>query len=70
VRELEFLDAADVTILGDRHKRRPYGLQGGADGAPGKCSLDAKELRSKVRFPIQPGQTLRIETPCRGGWGQ
>ncbi len=34
VRELEFLDDADVTILSDRRKRGPYGLQGGARGSP------------------------------------
>ena len=74
VRELEFLDTADVTILADRHKRGPYGLAGGASGACGKCSLNtptviSKPLPSKTRFTIQPGQTLRIETPGGGGWG-
>ena len=69
VRELEFLETADVTILSDRHKRGPYGLQGGADGAPGKCMVDGNELPSKTRFTIRPGETLRIETPGGGGWG-
>jgi N-methylhydantoinase B/oxoprolinase/acetone carboxylase alpha subunit len=65
VRELEFLDDADVTILSDRRKRGPYGLQGGASGAPGSC--DGRP--SKTRFTIQPGEKLRIETPGGGGWG-
>ena len=69
VRELEFLETADVTILSDRHKRGPYGLQGGADGAPGKCAVGGKELPSKTRLTIAPGETLRIETPGGGGWG-
>jgi N-methylhydantoinase B/oxoprolinase/acetone carboxylase alpha subunit len=69
VRELEFADTADVTILSDRHKRGPYGLQGGAGGACGSCSVDLKELPSKTRFTIRSGQTLRIETPGGGGWG-
>ena len=70
VRELEFLESAEVTILSDRHKRGPYGLQGGGDGAPGKCSVGGKELPSKTRFNIRPGETLRIETPGGGGWGR
>ena len=69
VRELEFLDTADVTILSDRHKRGPYGLQGGASGACGKCAVDGRELPSKTRFTIHPGETLRIETPGGGGFG-
>jgi N-methylhydantoinase B/oxoprolinase/acetone carboxylase alpha subunit len=70
VRELEFLDSADVTILSDRHKRGPYGLQGGGSGTPGKCSVDGRDLPSKTRFTIQPGEKLRIETPGGGGWGK
>jgi len=73
VRELEFLDPADVTILSDRHKTGPYGLQGGASGECGSCSLlqagGSTQLPSKTRFNIQPGETLRIETPGGGGWG-
>jgi N-methylhydantoinase B/oxoprolinase/acetone carboxylase alpha subunit len=65
VRELEFLDHADVTILSDRRKRGPYGLQGGAAGKPGNCG----GRPSKTRFTIQPGEMLRIETPGGGGWG-
>jgi N-methylhydantoinase B/oxoprolinase/acetone carboxylase alpha subunit len=73
VRELEFLDPADVTILSDRHKRGPYGLEGGGSGQCGDCSVlgggSSKGLPSKMRFNIQPGETLRIETPGGGGWG-
>ena len=65
VRELEFLDTADLTILSDRHKRGPYGLHGGSPGAVGNCG----GRPSKTRFTIQPGETLHIETPGGGGWG-
>jgi N-methylhydantoinase B len=70
VRELEFLESADVTILSDRHKRGPYGLAGGGDGMPGRSLIDGKELPSKTRFAIRRGETLRIETPGGGGWGK
>jgi N-methylhydantoinase B len=31
--------------------------------------VGGKELPSKTRFTIRPGDTLRIETPGGGGWG-
>jgi N-methylhydantoinase B/oxoprolinase/acetone carboxylase alpha subunit len=61
VREFEFLDSADVTIIADRHKRGPYGLAGGESGACGNSA--------KARFTVQPCETLHIETPGGGGWG-
>jgi len=70
VRELEFLENADVTILSDRRKRGPYGLQGGDSGAPGKSLLGGNQLPSKTRFNVRPGEALRIETPGGGGWGR
>jgi N-methylhydantoinase B/oxoprolinase/acetone carboxylase alpha subunit len=69
VRELEFLDPADVTILSDRRKRGPYGLQGGDSGKPGKNELGGASLPSKIRFSANRNQTLRVETPGGGGWG-
>ncbi len=75
VRELEFLEPAEVTILSDRRKRGPYGLQGGAEGACGSSGVAAADdswrpLPSKTRFTIQKNEVLRIETPGGGGWGK
>jgi N-methylhydantoinase B len=74
VRELEFLESAEVTILSDRRKRGPYGLQGGASGACGRSGTLVegayRELPSKTRFTIQRNERLRIETPGGGGWGR
>ena len=73
VRELEFLDDADVTILSDRRTRGPYGLAGGASGAVGKGGVTAdgvyRELPSKTRVALRRKDRLRIETPGGGGWG-
>jgi N-methylhydantoinase B/oxoprolinase/acetone carboxylase alpha subunit len=73
VRELEFLDDADVTILSDRRARGPYGLAGGETGAPGRNELisrdGVKPLPAKTRLTIHAGETLRIESPGGGGWG-
>ena len=74
VRAIEFLTPAEVTILSDRRKRGPWGLHGGEAGAPGRNLLirngATTELAAKVRFEVQVGDVLRIETPGGGGWGK
>lgn len=73
VREIEFLEAAEVTILSDRRARGPWGLAGGASGSPGLNVLlrdgTPQTLASKTRFDARHGDVLRIETPGGGGWG-
>ncbi|MCS7025638.1 MAG: hydantoinase B/oxoprolinase family protein [Bryobacteraceae bacterium] len=69
-RELEFLAAADVTILSDRRQRGPYGLCGGSAGAPGRNLLDGAPLEGKTTFRVAPGSRLLILTPGGGGWGE
>ena len=73
VRELEFLEDADVTILSDRRQRGPWGLQGGEPGAPGVNQVltdgVSREVPAKIRLAIKRHETLRIESPGGGGWG-
>jgi len=73
VREFEFLSRADVTILSDRRKRRPYGLAGGQAGAAGRNTRIRRgrpeALPAKTRFEVEPGDILRIESPGGGGYG-
>jgi N-methylhydantoinase B/oxoprolinase/acetone carboxylase alpha subunit len=73
-RELEFLAPAEVTILADRRTQGPYGLAGGEAGAPGRTTIlrrggQAGTLPGKVRFFVQPGDRLRVDTPGGGGHG-
>ncbi|MEK6410443.1 MAG: hydantoinase B/oxoprolinase family protein [Acidobacteriota bacterium] len=74
VRELELLTDARVTILSDRRKTRPYGLNGGEPGAPGRTVLVTKNgelvLAGKDSVHANAGDRIRIETPGGGGWGQ
>ncbi|MEO8097865.1 MAG: hydantoinase B/oxoprolinase family protein [Acidobacteriota bacterium] len=70
VREFQFLADAEVTLIADRRQRGPWGLDGGADGKPGKDTLRAKVLRPKSRSEVRPGDLLRIETPGGGGSGR
>lgn len=69
VKELEFLEPAEVTILADRRKQGPYGLAGGGSGQPGRNALNGRELPGKIRFPVKPGDRVAIETPGGGGHG-
>ncbi len=73
VRELEFLCPATVTILSERRRTAPYGLQGGEPGASGRNLLihhgEQQELPGKVEIQVEPGDLLSLRTPGGGGWG-
>jgi N-methylhydantoinase B len=73
VRELELLTEAQVTLLSDRRKTRPYGLRGGDPGSAGRALLindeGAHELGSKESVHACSGDRIRIETPGGGGYG-
>ncbi len=74
VREIEVLTAARMSLLSDRRKRAPYGLQGGGDGAPGRAFIiradgSKEQLASKGSWDLQAGDRVRIETPGGGGFG-
>lgn len=73
-RELELLAPARVTLLGERRRIPPYGLQGGAPGSCGRNTLERegelRELPGKCSFEAQPGDRLTIATPGGGGWGE
>jgi N-methylhydantoinase B len=76
VREIDVLADAQIALLADRRKFRPYGLQGGEEGAPGRATIvDAgseteTELPGKCSRRVSAGSILRIETPGGGGWGE
>ena len=73
VREIELLGAAQITLLTDRRRFEPYGLQGGSAGATGRNILleSGRETSLPGKCNIQAGRAavLRIETPGGGGWG-
>ncbi len=73
VREIELLTDAQVTILSDRRKTRPYGLSGGEAGAAGRTVLISSqgelEMKSKDSVHAHAGDLIRVETPGGGGFG-
>jgi N-methylhydantoinase B len=75
IREVELLTDAEVTLLADRRKFRPYGLGDGGDGAAGRAIVVKAESGEEIELPgkcsrqLKKGDVLRIETPGGGGWG-
>ena len=43
--EIELLADAQVSLLADRRKFRPYGLQGGGEGAAGRAGIKDREVK-------------------------
>ncbi len=70
VREFQFLQPAQVTLLTERRTHCAWGLNGGDPGQVGSNTLDGRPLAGKQSLRVSPGQRLRIETPGGGGWGR
>lgn len=74
IREVEVLAPSTLTLQTERRARGPWGLAGGADGAPGRnvrIRRDGTEetLPARGTWTLEPGVRVRIETPGGGGWG-
>ncbi len=74
-REITFGEAAVVSLMGERRLTAPWGVAGGAPGAPGEDWLfrgdgQAERLPSKCTFDVAAGDRLLVLTPGGGGWGR
>src|SRR5690348_1087451 len=69
IRELEALAPLSYSLITERRRHPPPGADGGDNGVPGRNLLDGEELPSKAIGKLEKGQTLRIETPGGGGYG-
>lgn len=75
VREYLFLRDVTATMLSERRAIAPAGLAGGGAGHKGVNTLIAADgnqtvLPSKFSRRFKAGESLRIETPGGGGWGE
>ncbi|MCB0560967.1 MAG: hydantoinase B/oxoprolinase family protein [Lewinellaceae bacterium] len=75
IRELEFLEPMEVTILSQHRVEQPYGMEGGEPGMAGKQYLirnngEIKPLQGVDSIEARPGDRIVIETPGGGGWGE
>ncbi len=74
VRQIEFLEPATVSLMGERRRLQPWGLAGGDPGACGEdwlCRVGGTEdpIPGKATFEVAAGDRLRVLTPGGGGWG-
>ncbi|MBK52080.1 MAG: 5-oxoprolinase [Gammaproteobacteria bacterium] len=69
IKEYEFLEPAQLTLLTERRRLAPWGLAGGEDGAKGKNLLNGLSLPGKCSLTVNAGDRLEIRTPGGGGWG-
>jgi N-methylhydantoinase B len=74
IREIELLTDARVSMLADRRKFAPYGLNGGSDAKRGRAEMiepngKKKALPGKFSVRMKSGSRLVIESPGGGGCG-
>ena len=74
VRRIRFREAMEAGILSNRRRVPPFGLDGGAPGAPGetrveRSSGEVEVLDSTASIEVQPGDVMVITTPGGGGYG-
>jgi 5-oxoprolinase (ATP-hydrolysing) len=74
VRGYEFLAPVTLSLLTERRARAPFGLEGGAPGAPGRNSIERaghgrEVVGSRATLELEAGDRLWIETPGGGGFG-
>jgi len=74
-REIEFLEAATLSLMGERRIAQPWGLAGGGPGARGEDWLiraggSSEQLPGKCTLEVEAGDRLRVLTPGGGGWGE
>ncbi len=69
-REIEALAPMGYTLIGERRRHSPQGRDGGGDGAKGRNMRNGEPLPGKAEGRLQPGDTLRIETPGGAGHGR
>ena len=72
-RRLRFLAPMQVNILSGRRTTVPFGLQGGANGLPGRNRIiradsTVEELPARASATMAPGDSVEVLTPGGGGY--
>jgi 5-oxoprolinase (ATP-hydrolysing) len=74
VRRIRFLEPVTAVIVSSRRDVAPFGLDGGADGSPGRQWVERAAggqdvLTGTDQAELAPGDVFVIETPGGGGYG-
>jgi 5-oxoprolinase (ATP-hydrolysing) len=75
VRRIRFMEPMTAVIVSSRRNVAPFGLESGADGAPGRQWVERGDgspeiLSSTAEAKLSRGDVFAIETPGGGGYGQ
>ncbi|PZC48307.1 MAG: N-methylhydantoinase B [Chloroflexi bacterium] len=75
IREVLFLAPATVTVMSERRRTGPYGLNGGGAGQTGetvllKGGVEEVRLPPKLTIQVEEGDIIQMLTPGGGGWGK
>jgi 5-oxoprolinase (ATP-hydrolysing) len=74
LREITFLEPLSLSMVTQHRRERPFGIDGGEPGAPGRQRLvradgGVEELPPVGGCEVEAGDRLVLETPGGGGWG-
>ncbi len=68
-RRIRIETAATVSLLTERRRRAPQGIEGGAPGATGENLIDGGTVGAKTTVEVPEGTTVTVRTPGGGGHG-
>ncbi|NLV07990.1 hydantoinase B/oxoprolinase family protein [Haloarcula rubripromontorii] len=60
---------ATVSLLTERRRTAPDGIDGGKDGATGENLVDGEPVPAKASVDVEAGSTISVRTPGGGGHG-
>jgi 5-oxoprolinase (ATP-hydrolysing) len=74
VRRIKFREAMTASMLSNRRRVAPFGLEGGGPAAPGRNSVvradgSTEMFGATASVSVEPGDIFVIETPGGGGFG-
>lgn len=70
IREYQFLQPCSVTMLSERRRHPPPGLNGGEPGKPALNIHNGNRLPGKFTIHADTGDILTVKTAGGGGWGK
>ncbi len=70
VRSIRVLEDATLSLLTDRRRHSPTGLDGGEAGSRGRNLVDNREVPAKTTVHLAAGDVVTVLTPGGGGWGR
>jgi N-methylhydantoinase B len=69
VREYQSLADTEVSLISERRKYAPAGINQGEPGKAGVNLVNGESVGGRAAVRLEPGDVLRVETPGGGGWG-